>query len=72
MVLRLLVVVASLVGERGFPSTRPSVASAHALSRAAPRLRSAGLAVEAPGLAVVQREGSSQTRDRTRVSCVGR
>ena len=42
MVLRLRVVVAPLVGERGFPSTQPSVAAAHALSRAAPRLRSRG------------------------------
>ena len=70
LVLRLLIAVASLVGEHGLYSTGASVVSTHGLIVVAPRLRSRSSAVRAHRLGCsVARE---MIRDQTHVCCISR
>ena len=65
MLCKLLLAVASRVAEHGLQGLRASVA-------VAPGLWQTGLVVVALGLVAPQQVGSSQTRDRTHVPCIGR
>ena len=65
MLCKLLLAVASLVAEHGLQGLWASVA-------VAPGLWQTGSVVVALGLVAPQQVGSSQTRDRTHVPCIGR